>query len=56
MIDALQPRDGAVVFDETIHGFSLSPDLWKALLAFPLNPLTPDHLVRLLEAMDERRR
>lgn len=37
MIDALQPRDGAVVFDETIHGFSLSPDLWKALLAFPLN-------------------
>ena len=30
-------QGGAVVFDEAIHGFALSPDLWQALLAFPLN-------------------
>ena len=37
MIDALLPNGGTVVFDETIHGFTVSPDLWKALLSFPLN-------------------
>lgn len=37
MVDGLLPGSGAVVFDETIHGFTISPDLWKALLSFPLN-------------------
>jgi hypothetical protein len=37
MVGALLPWDSAAVFDETIHGFTLSPDLWKALLTFPLN-------------------
>lgn len=37
MVEALRPAGGAAVFDETVHGFTLSPDLWKALLSFPLN-------------------
>ncbi|GAB4226126.1 MAG: hypothetical protein Tsb0032_32420 [Kiloniellaceae bacterium] len=37
MISGLLPQGGVVVFDETIHGFTVSPDLWKALLSFPLN-------------------
>lgn len=37
MVDALLQGRGAAVFDETIHGFTLSPDLWQALLSFPLN-------------------
>lgn len=37
LIDAQLPQGSAAVFDETIHGFTLSPDLWKALLSFPLN-------------------
>lgn len=37
MIDALLPGSGTAVFDETIHGFTVSPNLWKALLSFPLN-------------------
>jgi hypothetical protein len=37
MVNALLRRSGGAVFDETIHGFTLSPDLWQALLAFPLN-------------------
>lgn len=37
LVDALLPGGSAAVFDETIHGFALSPDLWKALLSFPLN-------------------
>jgi len=37
MVAALLQRGGGAVFDETIHGFALSPDLWQALLAFPLN-------------------
>lgn len=37
MVSALLLRGSAVVFDETIHGFTFSPDLWKALLSFPLN-------------------
>ncbi|MGF1631359.1 MAG: DUF4350 domain-containing protein [Kiloniellaceae bacterium] len=37
MIAALLPPGSAVVFDETIHGFTVSPDLWQALLSFPLN-------------------
>jgi hypothetical protein len=37
MVDALLRRSGGAVFDETIHGFTQSPDLWQALLAFPLN-------------------
>ena len=37
MIAAQLPPGSSVVFDETIHGFALSPDLWQALLSFPLN-------------------
>ncbi len=37
LVEALLPSGGAAVFDETIHGFTLSPDLWKAMLSFPLN-------------------
>lgn len=37
MIAAQLPAGSSVIFDETIHGFALSPDLWQALLSFPLN-------------------
>ncbi|MGD1876345.1 MAG: DUF4350 domain-containing protein [Kiloniellaceae bacterium] len=37
MVDAMLPPGSAAVFDETIHGFTVSPDLWQALLTFPLN-------------------
>jgi hypothetical protein len=37
LVEELLPGGGAAVFDETIHGFALTPDLWKALLSFPLN-------------------
>lgn len=33
----LVPPGGSVIFDEAIHGFTTSPDLWRALLTFPLN-------------------
>ena len=35
MIDRLRPAGGAVVFDETIHGFWRPPDLWRAMFGFP---------------------
>ena len=37
MVSALLPPGSAVIFDETVHGFTVSPDLWQALLGFPLN-------------------
>lgn len=35
MVDALRPPGGAVIVDETIHGFHQDPDLWRAMLEFP---------------------
>ncbi|NIA71812.1 hypothetical protein HBA54_24760 [Pelagibius litoralis] len=37
MVQALLPPGGTVIFDEAVHGFTTSPDLWRALLTFPLN-------------------
>ncbi len=37
LIEALLPVGGTVVFDEAVHGFTTSPDLWRSLLSFPLN-------------------
>lgn len=37
LVETLRPPGGTVVFDEAIHGFTMAPDLWRALLTFPLN-------------------
>ena len=37
MVETLLPSGGTVIFDEAIHGFTAAPDLWRALLTFPLN-------------------
>ena len=36
LIDLLRPRGGAVVIDETIHGFEAEPELSRAVLETPL--------------------
>jgi len=36
VVDHLRSADGAVVFDETVHGFQIEPSVWRALLEFPL--------------------
>jgi hypothetical protein len=41
------PDVTAVVLDETVHGFSRSPSLWRAMIEFPLVVITL-HLVLLL--------
>ncbi len=35
LIDALRPAGGAVIIDETIHGFRQEPSLWRAMFEFP---------------------
>lgn len=35
LIDALRPPEGAVVFDETVHGYWQPPSLWRNLLQLP---------------------
>ena len=35
LIDALRPLDGAVVFDETVHGYWQPPSLWRSLFQLP---------------------
>ena len=35
LIERLRPRGGAVVVDETIHGFWQPPDLWRAMFELP---------------------
>ena len=35
LIDALRPPEGAVVFDETVHGYWRPPSLWRSLFQFP---------------------
>ncbi|WP_420346682.1 DUF4350 domain-containing protein [Pelagibius sp.] len=37
LAQTLTPGGGTAVFDEAIHGFTSAPDLWRALLTFPLN-------------------
>lgn len=36
MVEHLRSGTGAVVFDETVHGFSKKPSVWRALVEFPL--------------------
>jgi hypothetical protein len=36
VIDSLRRTDGAVVFDETVHGFSQPPNFYRSLFEFPL--------------------
>lgn len=35
IVNALRPRDGIVIVDETIHGFRLDPSLWRTFFEFP---------------------
>lgn len=35
LIDSLRPPDGAVVFDETVHGYWQPPNLWRNMLQLP---------------------
>ena len=37
LVQTLLPPGGSVIFDEAVHGFTAPPDLWRALLTFPLN-------------------
>ena len=36
LIDRLLPAEGAVVFDETLHGFAIVPSVWRLLFQPPL--------------------
>jgi hypothetical protein len=36
VLDAVRGARGAVVFDETMHGFKSEPSLWRVLFEFPL--------------------
>ncbi|MHC4341381.1 MAG: hypothetical protein ACYSX0_14365, partial [Planctomycetota bacterium] len=45
MIDMLRREDGAVVFDETVHGFSQPPNFYRSLFEFPLVLATLQALV-----------
>lgn len=36
VMDAVRGARGAVVFDETMHGFKSEPSLWRVLFEFPL--------------------
>ncbi len=35
LVDSLRPRGGAVVLDETIHGFRQDPSIWRAMFEYP---------------------
>ena len=35
LIEALRPEGGAVIVDETAHGFARQPSLWRSAFAFP---------------------
>jgi hypothetical protein len=35
LLDSLRPLDGAVVFDETVHGYWQPPNLWRNMLQLP---------------------
>ncbi len=35
LVNTLRPSDGAVIIDETIHGFHHDPNLWRAMFQFP---------------------
>jgi hypothetical protein len=36
ILQKLRPRSGALIIDETLHGFVQRPSLWQALFRFPL--------------------
>jgi len=35
LLEALRPPDGAVIFDETVHGYWQPPSLWRTLFQVP---------------------
>jgi hypothetical protein len=35
LVDALRPRGGTVIIDETIHGFRQESNLWRAMFQYP---------------------
>lgn len=39
LVSESRVNDGPVLFDETLHGFEVSPNIWKELLHFPLLPV-----------------
>lgn len=51
MIEALRPRSGVVIFDETIHGFEQRPNLMKTALQLPFSIVTLSALVAVLLAI-----
>ena len=48
LVDDLRPSQGAVVFDETVHGFLAAPNLWQAIFQFPLVVVTIQVMVAVL--------
>ncbi|MEQ9199598.1 MAG: hypothetical protein RLN80_06385, partial [Rhodospirillales bacterium] len=48
IIQTAGPEDSAIIFDETIHGFGQSPDLWRNILTPPLLGPTLTGLTALL--------
>jgi hypothetical protein len=46
-IEALRPRGGVVVVDETLHGHVATPSLWRELFRFPLSLATASALLCL---------
>ena len=47
VIEALRTRQGTVIIDETIHGFRLAPNMWRAAFEFPFAVPTVLALVAL---------
>jgi len=48
IVEHLRPDGGAVVFDETLHGFEQQPSIWRELFDFPLVLLMLQGLLVLL--------
>tara|TARA_R110000787_G_scaffold16622_25_gene50774 strand:+ start:17046 stop:18272 length:1227 start_codon:yes stop_codon:yes gene_type:complete len=48
IIQTAGPEDAAIIFDETIHGFGQSPDLWRNILTPPLLAATLTALTALI--------
>jgi hypothetical protein len=51
LIEQLRPRSGAVIFDETIHGFERRPNLLKSLFKLPFSIVTLSTAVTILLAI-----
>ncbi len=50
-LEHMNPAGGLIVVDETIHGFTQSPSLWRSLFAFPFVVVTVQALATLVVLM-----